>query len=117
MNTELSKNLKCIVMRSGVEIWVEGDRAEILQGVLDKITEHKFIRYEGDTINTADITGIFGADAMEDKTRRKNGEFKCKQNEWHMRNEKCECLTPEQKASKKKYEDDYMEKYGMRPLS
>ena len=116
MNTELSKNLKCIIMRSGVEMWMESDRAEVLQKMLLEITEHKFVSYENFTINTADITGIFTADVMEDKTRRKNGEWKCRWNSWHERNTKCECRNPEVVKKEKEEDELSMRTYGFRKL-
>ena len=85
MTNELSKRLVCILMRSRVEIWKEEDRINKinLEGV-------KFINIDGEIINTADISGIFKASTMEEQTRRKNGEWKCQQNYWHNRGEKCE---------------------------
>lgn len=93
MENQLSKNLVCVLMRSGIEIWVENDRAENLKKVLSEIKESKFINYNGETINTADISGIFSADVMSEHTRRKNGLVKCKYNYWHQRNNPCSCRT------------------------
>lgn len=93
MTTELTKSLMCIQMRSGVEIWLESDRVKILQNILEKITGSKFINFDNQTINTADIVGIFSAEAMADYSRRKNGEWKCQSNKWHQRGERCECLS------------------------
>lgn len=89
MSTELTKNLYCVQMRTGVEIWVEEDRASVLQGILLNISSSKFILFEDQTINTADIVGVFPAKTMEEATRRKNGEFKCKSGNWHTREESC----------------------------
>lgn len=85
MTNEISKRLMCILMRSGVELWKEEDRIKDLnfEGV-------KFINIDGEKINTADISGIFSATTMEETNRRKNGEWKCKYNNWHNRNERCE---------------------------
>ena len=91
MRTQLSHNLVCVQMRSGVEIWLEADKAETLQEALQNISQSKFIRHEGQTINTADIVGVFNASTMAEHTRRKNGEWQCSQAVWHKRNEKCAC--------------------------
>jgi len=88
---ELSKNLMCVQMRSGVEIWLEAEKAETLQKALQGITQSKFVMHEGQTINTADIVGVFFADTMSDHTRRKNGEYQCPKGTWHTRNQKCDC--------------------------
>lgn len=102
---ELAKNLYCIQMRTGVEIWVEKDRAEKLQNILQSISGTKFILFEEETINTADIVGIFKATTMQDVTRRKNGQWKCQNNTWHEKTEKCTCLSQdEQEYNKKRIE-------------
>lgn len=94
--TQLAKQLMCIQMRSGVEIWVEKERVETLQDILTKITGSKFITFDDQTINTADIVGIFAANTMEAHTRRKNGQWQCSvRGEYHDRGEKCECVTEE----------------------
>lgn len=88
---EVSKSLLCVSMRNGVEMWVEKEKAEKLQEALQRITQSKFIRYEGQTVNTADIVGIFDASTMADLTRRKNGQWKCKKGEWHESRQDCDC--------------------------
>lgn len=84
---------KCIVQRNGVELWIDAERADKLQQVLEIMTEHKFIRLEGTgcTINTADITGIYEPTLINDMKRRKNGEWKCRDAQWHQRKEVCGC--------------------------
>jgi len=91
MSTEISKSLMCVQMRSGVEIWVEADRAISLQNALESISSSKFIRFDDQTFNSADITGIFSAKTMEDFTRRKNGQWKCSNSAWHDKHTKCDC--------------------------
>jgi len=86
---ELTKNLMCILMRGGVEIWTEERRIETLKETLPRLKEHKFIGIDDELINTADIIGIFSAQTMEDKTRRKNGMWKCKWGHWHNKRENC----------------------------
>lgn len=88
---ELSKNLKCIRTKSGIEIWVESERAQNLQDILENLKNHFFVAYEDQTINTAEIEGIFTAKTMDEYTRRRNGEWKCQKGEWHTKREKCDC--------------------------
>src|SRR3990167_8521064 len=109
MNTELSKNLMCVQMRSGVEVWAEKERVAVLQEMLEKMTGTKFVNYEDQTINTADIVGIFSAETMQELTRHKNGEWKCKWNEWHERKDKCECVDPKKVKEKEEYRKTYAE--------
>ena len=100
--TQLAKNLMCVQMRSGVEIWMEQVRVEKLQQVLRNITSHKFVDFDEQTINTADVVGVFNATSMDEHTRRKNGQWKCDSGEWHDRGAKCECLSITEKDFLKK---------------
>ncbi len=85
MSQEVSKNLMCVLMRSGVEIWLENDRVEFLKNILQTAKESKFVDLDGQFLNTADISGIFTPEAMEDRKRRKNGEWQDKNGSWHQR--------------------------------
>lgn len=88
---ELSKELRCVSVRGGVEIWVEKERVEQLEKILTSSDRHGFIKFGDEVVNTADVVGIFTPATMEEVTRRKNGEWKCKQGNWHERREKCGC--------------------------
>jgi hypothetical protein len=115
--TELSKNLVCILMRSGVEIWVEADRAESLKKQIEGTTSSMFVRYENQFINTADISGIFTAPLMEDRTRRKNGDYKCNFNKWHSRQTKCTCAEEEAFDRAAKATDEMLKSRKIEPQS
>ena len=85
---ELSKNLKCVCLRNGVEIWVEEDRLK----KIDFNTTSKFLDLDGELFNLADIVGIFSVKMMMDKTRRKNGNWQCQYGTWHDKKEYfCSC--------------------------
>jgi len=101
MSTSLQKLSMCVLMRQGVEIWVENEKAEKLQEVLQGITQSKFIRYEGQTINTADIVGVFSPETLDNQKRIKRGERLCKQGTWHSREQDCECVDEETKKALK----------------
>jgi len=88
MSQELTKNLMCIAIRGGVEVWIDSEKLNELQKELEK---RKFIKVGGEIINSVDISGVFKAQTMEDRTHRKNGEWKCRHEEWHGRGEKCDC--------------------------
>ena len=105
MTNEVSKKIMCVLMRSGVEIWLEDDRVGFLKDILSASKESKFIDLDGQFINTADISGIFNAEYMGDRTRRRNGEwqdeqgiwrakgeYKCDYGNWHTRGDFCKCL-------------------------
>jgi hypothetical protein len=82
--TEVSKQLMCICIRNGTHLWVEKERVEQLQALLARTgNTSRFIDFDGQTINTADIVGIFTAETMSEVTRRKNGEWQCEYKKWH----------------------------------
>ena len=78
-------------MRNGIQIWVDQDRAERLRNNLHILTSSKFISFEDKTLNSADITGVFSPKDMEDFNHIKKGDWKCKYNNWHEKNEICKC--------------------------
>lgn len=113
---EVSKKLQCIVMRNGIKIWVEYERLQKLQEVLASITGSKFIKFDDQIINTADITGIYNAPVLEDWQREKNGEWKCRLNNWHQRGEKCLCISEEKQKERAKYREEYYKEHGYYPM-
>lgn len=96
MTSEVSRPMKCIVMRNGVEVWTEAEKAERFEQ--DWVNGLKgAVRFEGRTLNTADILGVFLPGDMEDLIRRKNRQWKCRHGEWHDIGEKCQCVSAEEK--------------------
>jgi len=92
MTNEITKNLMCISMRNGIEIWLEEDRIKDLKSSLLMGKESKFVMIDNEMINTADIVGIFDAVTMQDVTRRKNGQWKDTKGGWHNKGEQvCKC--------------------------
>ncbi len=109
MSQELSKNLRCVLLRSGIKIWIEQEKEEPLKKLIEQGV--KFIEYEGQYINTADITGIFTPDKMADLTREKNGEWLCKWNKWHERGGKnCTCEQDKWSEEQAKKTDEQIKK-------
>lgn len=89
---ELSKKLMAVVMRNGIEIWLEDEKIQNLKSVLRSLSgQGKFIEIDGEVINTADLTGVFTPQTMEDMTHRKNGRYKCKFGVYHERSDICGC--------------------------
>jgi len=103
MLNEISKDLRCISIRNGVEVYIENDALEKLRPALET---KKFIEVKDRIINTADIMGIFKAGDIEDIMRRKNGQFKCKYGHWHEKGDKCA------HAELKKYEPKERPRFG-----
>ena len=74
MTTEITKEIMCIKIRDGIEVWAEKEKIENLITLLMAEKIGRFVKIENQLINTADIVGIFDAKAMENLTRRKNGQ-------------------------------------------
>ena len=87
---ELTKSLMCVSMRNGIEVWKEEDR---MINLIEELVGGKvgFIKVDNLLINSVDITGIFDPETMQDQTRRKNGQWKCRHGTWHQKEEKCSC--------------------------
>jgi hypothetical protein len=90
MTNEISVKQMCLVIRSGVEIWIDEEKANRIGNDLVNITV-KFLIVEGRYINVADIVGIFNPQDLDEVKRRKMGQNKCKYGKWHGRDEECQC--------------------------
>ena len=77
---ELSKELRIISLRNGVELSIEKDRADKLIALME---QRKIYEIDGRIINTADITGIFSPADLEASIRRKNGQWQDRTGKWH----------------------------------
>lgn len=89
---EIARPQKCVIMRNGVEIWFDTDKADRLIEVFTSPNAPQFITYEGRLLNRADLVGVFLPPDIEDMTRRKNGEWKCRERgNWHGKGAKCDC--------------------------
>ena len=91
---ELTKELMCIKLRSGVEIWVEKEKAQKLIDLLGT-TKTKFVEIGDEIINSADVEGVFTPQTMDDLRKRKSGKWQCQYGVWHDRYEKCFCWEKE----------------------
>ena len=89
---EIAKQQVCVLIRSGLELWIDADRVEALEKSLAD-TSKRFLRINGQLINPFEILGVFTPDAMEDRQRRKNGQWKCLKGNWHEKNQGCGCQT------------------------
>ena len=85
---ELAKQLMCLRVRDGVEIWLEKERLENLIIYLEQLKENKFIKIDGRLVNSADVVGIFTPQDMEEVTRRRNGQWKDERGIWHDKGER-----------------------------
>lgn len=112
MTQELSRNLMCICMRNGIELWLEGDQVTQLSQVLDSVTSSRFIHLpDGQYLNTADIVGVFKANTMESLIRRKNGDWQCQDAKWHTKGSRCECAYDRRREEEYKRTQDKLDQY------
>lgn len=82
---------KCVLVRGGLEIWIEADKADNLYEAIKSPNAPKYIKIDNQVINTFEIIGIMTPEAMEERQRRKNGQWKCMKNRWHDKGQGCEC--------------------------
>jgi len=95
MNQEIAKDLKVIIMKNGIEITLEGEKLERFENALQELGgQHRLIKIEGRSLNTAELVGIFYPDDLEELYMRKRGMWKCGKGRWHQKNEDCHCYRP-----------------------
>lgn len=90
--SELAKQQRCVLIRSGLELWIDAERESELEKVLADSSK-RFIRINGQLVNPFEVLGVFTPDAMEDRQRRKNGQWKCMKGAWHEKGQGCGCAT------------------------
>lgn len=86
---ELTKELRIITMRNGVQLSIEKDRADKIVALME---QRKFIEIDGRIINVVDIVGIFTPADLEATTRRKNGQWQDSKGRWQEKGSR-ECPT------------------------
>ena len=114
---ELAKKQKAIMIRGGIELWLDEEKADLISEILIKSNE-RFIKIKelNTLINAADVVGIFDPQTMDERTKRQNGEWQCRQGNWHERKEKCECVDKNHIKAKCAEADAYYDQYGAWPL-
>ncbi len=115
MNTNITKRQHCILTRAGVQIWIDEEQSIKIGQVLDLITEHKFITIGGRRINTADLSGVFLPEDIENMNRMKNGQWQCMQGTWHDKNQKCQCIDEQAKNTKEHKKNEFYKRHGYYP--
>ena len=89
MNNQLAVKQKCILVRGGLEVWVDEDRKKNLENILNG--KSRYLNIDGDLINTVDIVGVFSPQLLDDYKKTKRGMWKCAYEQWHQRNDGCIC--------------------------
>jgi len=92
--TNLTNPEMCLVMRNGIEIWVDQKKGESL-GASWGNDKTNIIQIAGCFINPVDLMGIFTPQALDEHHRMKRGEWRCKYGFWHSKAEtECNCTPP-----------------------
>jgi hypothetical protein len=87
--TELTDRVYCVLLRSGVEIWVNDERGKNVKGVLSNGGDVKFLEINDEFVSVSAIEGIFTAESMKTKERTKRGDWQCGFGYWHIKGQEC----------------------------
>jgi hypothetical protein len=73
-----SKNLKCILLSNGMEIWEDADKLRGLIHILVNRTGDGFLNIDdgwedNNIVNSAQIVGIFTEDTIKNKIKNQKG--------------------------------------------
>ena len=93
MTTEIAQKQLVLRMKSGIEIWIDEDKADKVMSYL-QTQKTGFGTIEGRLVNLVEIEGIFSPIDLLELSYRKQGMWKCKYNNWHNKNEDCTCVRP-----------------------
>lgn len=99
-----------IVMKSGLSFWVKRETADRASAHIVGQQSHSFLRIAelGETINTAEIEGIYTPERYTEIQRVEAGEWKCQFEKWHTKKGRCEC---EKEAKEKEENQRKLEEY------
>ena len=86
MNKEISKNLVCVLMRGGIEIWVDVEKVDMIKMGME---QKRIFKIGNSIVNGVDIMGVFEAKTMEERNHRKNGDWQCQHGFWHEKFNQC----------------------------
>lgn len=94
-----------LVFTGDIEIWLDEEKAEAFASDLQNNKVDRFVWIEGRFINTVSniLVGIFKPEDLERRTHTKKGDWQCKMNKWHPRNEHdCTCAHDAQRIKRQK---------------
>ena len=98
---ELTKPEKVLRLKSGVQFYLDAEEAEHLRQLLCAEDCPRFVTYKGRLVQTDEVSGIFDPVDFEDQQRRRNGQWKDNEGNWHDRGERicpnCKTVLPEGK--------------------
>jgi len=80
----------CLVTRSGIEMWLTPEEADLVKGIMRSGTG-RAVEVDGELINLTDVVAVLTAQRADEYHKLKRGLWLCKYDEWHTKNQTCEC--------------------------
>lgn len=93
---KLSTETFCALLRNGMELWVNPEEAKKVQKFLLDEQSPKFFDFRGSPVNKFEFVGVFTAEQIYDMQHKRQGDWRCERNEWHPKDEPCDCWQHEQ---------------------
>ena len=90
MNSEITNKTYVAVVAGIGRIYLTKREANIIMAAMDS-EDTKSIQVGESKFRIASIHGIAPVGEIQNLDRIKQGDFMCKNNTWHSRNEKCNC--------------------------
>lgn len=91
MTSNLANQQMVIILRNGIEIWLDKAKADAIGEDLEQDRISKFFMAEGRRLNSVEIVGIFFPADLESLKRRKKGDWQCNYGTWHSKDDACQC--------------------------
>lgn len=91
MTNAITKQERCVLLRGETRLWIEEERVQQLEEAL-KNPNNRFLKINGQLVNTFEIIGVFTPKMIENRVRYKNGQWECEQGKWHERGQQCQCI-------------------------
>lgn len=89
MTQEITNPQMCLLMRSGIQLWIDLEKAEKIKPLIGKGIQ---IDIDGEVINGSDISGLYNPQTIYELNKSKSGQWKCEHLNWIPRGKKCQCL-------------------------
>lgn len=96
MSKEITKQQNCVLIRGGIELWIDTERVIELEKALQDSTK-RFLKINGQLINSFEIIGLFTPESIAERHRLQTGEWKCQKGRWHEKKHRCDCSKPKPK--------------------
>jgi hypothetical protein len=90
MTNQIAVPQVCVLIRGGVELWISVERQPELIAALNE-RDRRFLKINGQMVNVLEVIGVFTPEHMDERTRRKNGQWRCEKGHWHDRGQPCHC--------------------------